>query len=512
LDRHPSNEGQNLMANGDLLITGGLVVDPALGSANHLDLLVRDGKIAQIGMPGTLNAAGVSVHDATDRLVVPGFVNTHTHGHANLMKGVADRWTLEASLTNGPWLGGARDPDTMYLSTLLGAADMVSKGCTACFDLVYEFPRPTTAGFAAVARAYADVGMRAVLAPMIADKSLFHAIPGLLAALPPDLRETVERFGLGGGDETIAAVENIMAARNELPDGIDVAIAPTIPHHCSEKFLRQCMDIADRYDLRIHMHIAESRLQIVAAHKLYGTSPVQYLDRLGVLRPGFVAAHGIWLDNNDLDLLAKAGAGVAHVPASNLRLGSGIARIRSMLDHGMTVGLATDGANSSDALNMLLAMRLASYLSRAFADPRDRWLNAAETVQLATRGGADLLGLQRGGRIEQGALADFVLLDLGHIDFVPLNDPINQIVTCADSAAVADVIVNGHFVVQNRHIAPINTADLRERVRAAVERLRIKIADAKVLAARLEPHVVAFAEAMFGEPLGIERLIAPSCG
>jgi cytosine/adenosine deaminase-related metal-dependent hydrolase len=500
------------MAGGGLLITGGLVVDPAAGRADRMELLLHDGTIAQIGAPGTIDRAGAAVHDATDRLVLPGFVNTHTHGHANLMKGVADRWTLEASLTNGPWLGGARDPDTMYLSTLLGAADMVSKGCTACFDLVYEFPRPTAAGFAAVARAYADVGMRAVLAPMIADRSLFHAVPGLLAALPPELRDTVGRFALGGGDETIAAVESIMAERSKLPEGISVAIAPTIPHHCSEHFLRQCVDIADRYNLRIHMHIAESRLQVLAAHKLYGASPVEYLDRLGVLRPGFVAAHAIWLDDKDLDLLATANAGVAHVPASNLRLGSGIAQIRPMLDRGITVGLATDGANSSDALNMLLATRLASYLSRAFASPRNRWLTAAEAVRLATRGGADLLGLPRGGRIEQGAIADFVFLDLNNIDFVPLTDPINQIVTCADSACVTDVMVNGRFVMQDRRIGPINMADLRERVRGAVERLRTTITDARALAARLEPQVVAFAESLLGEPMGIERLIASSCG
>jgi cytosine/adenosine deaminase-related metal-dependent hydrolase len=500
------------MSGGDFLITGGLVIDPAAGCAERLDLLVRAGKIAQIGPPGTVTAPGVAVHDAADRLIVPGLVNAHTHGHANLMKGVADRWTLEASLTNGPWLGGARDPDTMYLSTLLGAADMVSKGCTSCFDLVYEFPQPTTAGFAAVARAYADVGMRAVLAPMIADKTLFHAIPGLLDSLPADLRETVGKFGLGAGDETVAAVEQIAANQNKLPEGIQVAIAPTIPHHCSERFLQQCVDIADRHRLRIHMHLAESRLQVLAAHKLYGTSPVVYLDRLGVLRPSFVAAHGIWLDDGDLDLLAKAGAAVAHVPASNLRLGSGVAQVRPMLDRGITVGLATDGANSSDALNMLLALRLASYLSRAFAVPRARWLSAAETIRLGTAGGADLLGLERGGRIEQGALADLVFLDLGHIDFVPLTDPLNQIVTCADSACVTDVMVNGHLVMQDRRIAPVNMADLRDRVRAAVERLRINVADAKALAARLEPHVVAFAESLLGEPLGVSRLLMSSCG
>ena len=499
------------MADG-LLITGALVVDPARGHATRLDLLVRDGTITQIGAPGTIDAAGAGIYDAADRSILPGFVNTHTHGHANLMKGVADRWTLEASLTNGPWLGGARDPDTMYLSTLLGAADMVSKGCTACFDLVYEFPRPTAAGFAAVARAYADVGMRAVLAPMIADTTLFHAIPGLLAALPADLRASVERLGLGNGDETISTVEDILADRSKLPEGISAAIAPTIPHHCSEQFLRQCVDIADRHDLRIHMHIAESRLQVLTAHKLYGTSPVRYLDRLDLLRSGFVAAHAIWLDDDDLDILARAGAGVAHVPASNLRLGSGVAQVRPMLDRGINVGLATDGSNSSDALNMLLAIRLASYLSRAFAGGRDRWLTAVETIRLATQGGADLLGLRRGGRVELGALADLVFLDLSHIDFMPLTDPINQIVTCANSACVADVMVNGRFVVQNRCISPINMADLRERVCIAIDRLRIDTADARALAVRLEPHVVAFAESLFDEPLGIERLIAPSCG
>jgi 5-methylthioadenosine/S-adenosylhomocysteine deaminase len=501
-----------MIAGSDLLVTGGIIVDPAAGRAERLDLLLRNGKIAEIGLPGAIVATGVPAHDAADRLVLPGFVNTHTHGHANLMKGVADRWTLEASLTNAPWLGGGRDPDTMYLSTLLGAADMLSKGCTACFDLVYEFPRPTAAGFAAVARAYADVGMRAVLAPMIADKTLFQAIPGLLDALPADLRETLGRLGLGTGDDTIAAVEEIVTGRAKLPDGVDVAIAPTIPHHCSEQFLLQCVDIAERYDLRIHMHVAESRLQILAARKLYDASPVCYLDRLGVLRPTFVAAHAIWLDDGDLDLLAKAGAAIAHVPASNLRLGSGVAQVRAMLDRGITVGLATDGANSSDAQNMLLAMRLASYLSRAFAVPRDRWLGAAETVRLGTLGGADVLGLERGGRIEQGALADLVFLNLQHIDFVPLTDPLNQIVTCADSACISEVMVGGRFVMQCGRIASIEMSDVRDRVRAAIERLQINIADAKALAARLEPHVVAFAESLFAEPLGIERLISPSCG
>src|SRR5258707_10016009 len=158
-----------MKANESLLLGGGLVVDPQSGTADRKDLLIEGGKIAAVGAPGTLAAAATSRHDARDRLIVPGLVNAHTHGHANLVKGVADAWTLEASLTNGPWLAGTRDPEAIYLSTLLGAIDMLSKGCTACFDLVYEFPRPTKEGFAAAARAYADAGMRAVLAPMVAE-------------------------------------------------------------------------------------------------------------------------------------------------------------------------------------------------------------------------------------------------------------------------------------------------------------------------------------------------------
>ena len=181
-----------------ILLTGALVCDPATARVEPADLLIADGRIARVGPPGTVMVSDARPHDAGGRLVVPGFVNTHTHGHASLMKGVADRWSLEVSLTNGPWLGGARDPETIYLSALLAATDMLSKGCTSCFDLVYEFPQPTVEGFLAAARGYADAGLQAVLAPMIADRSFYQAIPGLLEALPDDLRAAVDSVALDG--------------------------------------------------------------------------------------------------------------------------------------------------------------------------------------------------------------------------------------------------------------------------------------------------------------------------
>jgi 5-methylthioadenosine/S-adenosylhomocysteine deaminase len=495
---------------GRMLIKNGLVANPASGRVEALDLLIEKGAIAEILQPGQTPDPAIAIHNASGRLILPGLVNAHTHSHANLMKGVADRWTLETSLTNAPWLGGARDPETIYLSTLIGAADMLSKGCTACFDLFYEFPRPTKTGIFAIAKAYADAGMRAVIAPMVADKTLFTAIPGLLDALPADLKDQLGSLSLSDGDDTIAAVEEIAKAKDGLPSGTRLAIAPTIPHHCTEGFLLQCAAIAQTHGLPIHMHIAESRLQAVTALKLYSMSPVQYLARLGLLRPGFVAAHAIWLDGTDLDLLADHGCAVAHIPASNFRLGSGISHVRPMLDRGIPLGLATDGANSSDALSVLQAMRLASYASRVFACGPDQWLSAGETVRLATEGGADVLGLSRAGRIEKDAFADLTFFDVTAIDFIPLTDALNQLVTCADAASISDVMIGGRFVVRDRKLLTIDLDDLHERAADAVSSLSKNTAGAKALAARLEPHVAAFVQSASAEPLGIERLIKPA--
>jgi cytosine/adenosine deaminase-related metal-dependent hydrolase len=361
----------------------------------------------------------------------------------------------------------------------------------------------------AVAQAYADAGMRAVLAPMVADQNLFQSIPGLIEALPPDLGDTVRKFNLASSDETVAAIESIAAAQSELPNGVTLAIAPTIPHHCSERFLRDCMDIADRHALPIHMHIAESRLQAVVARKVYGRSAVRYLADFGMLRPRFTAAHGVWLDDDDLDLLAAHGCSVAHIPASNYRLGSGVAHVRPMLARGINVGLATDGANSSDSLSMLQALRLASFSARIFDCPRDEWLTSGDVVRLATLGGAKILGLEGCGRLQQGACADLALFDLGHVDFIPATNPVNQLVTCTDSAAVTDVMVGGTFRMRDRKIVSVDTSDLRDRVRESVTRLATATGPARSLAERIEPHVVAFAQSMSFEPLPFERRIRP---
>src|SRR5437763_5771890 len=174
------------------VLRGGRLLDIRAHRAHLTDILVAGDSIAEIGAPGLAAPAGATVVDAAGTLLHPGLVNAHTHAHGNLAKGMGDLWTLELLLTAGPWISGNRNQEERHLSAKLGAIEMVLKGCTAAYDLPLEWPTPTLPGLEAVGRAYAAVGMRAVVAPMVADRSFFEAIPGLLDALPAALQQAVE--------------------------------------------------------------------------------------------------------------------------------------------------------------------------------------------------------------------------------------------------------------------------------------------------------------------------------
>ena len=165
-----------MTAIGKTIIRGGRLLDAPAHAAPRADILVDGDNIAEIGRPGLAAPDDATVVDARGMLLHPGLVNAHTHGHGNLAKGMGDRWTLELLLAAGPWISGQRVLEDTYLSTLIGAVEMVLKGCTACYDLTLEIPMPTPEGLDAAGRAYAEVGMRAVVAPMVADRTFYEAI------------------------------------------------------------------------------------------------------------------------------------------------------------------------------------------------------------------------------------------------------------------------------------------------------------------------------------------------
>ena len=491
-----------------IVIRHGQLVDAAAHRTAAADLLIDKSKIAEIGPPGLPAPAHAHVIDATDRLLMPGLVNAHTHSHGNLVRSAGDKWTLELGMHLVAAIRRNQTVEDKYLGALIGAVEMVSKGCTACYDLVYEVPYPTVEGLNAVAQAYADVGMRAVVTPMMASHSFYRAYPGLLDALPPELRDHFGAWNTGKDEVNLQVTRKALHDWKFDHDQVTLAVSPTTPLHCSDDFWKGAAALAREYGAGLHSHLAESKLQAVGGLERYGCTLTEHLDNLGVLGPNFTAAHGVWLDDADVSRLADRGVKLAHNPGSNMRYGSGLAAVRRMLDRGLQVGIGTDSRSCSDNLNMFEAMRLASFVSRVRGPDYRRWLGTDEVFRMATVESAHALGFgDRIGRLEPGAYADIVFLNRRNLNYVPLNDVTNQIVNAEDGTGVDSVMIGGRMILDRGRFTTVDYDGLAAKAEHAVERMRGVNAEALELANRLEPLVGSFCIALGQEPYHVHRFV-----
>lgn len=494
-----------------LLIRGGRLLrgpGPALVRA---DLLVEGARIAAVE-PSLPHREGVEVLEAAGFVVIPGLVNAHTHGHNLLLRGLAGRWTLEDLLNHGPALNARRTLDDHYVSAALSAVEMLRSGCTAAYELFMTVPAPTVEDLEAVARAYTDVGLRAVVAGAVADFLFWETVPGLMELLPKALRRRLEEIRaapaaalLRLGEETIRRLDGAAGGR------IRVALAPTIPTQCSDEFLAGCARLAREHGVGIHTHLSESKVQVIAARRRWGRTAVERLAELGLLGPRFVGAHGVWLTGDDMRRLADAGAVVSHNPASNLRLGSGIAAVREMLDSGLTVALGTDGSMSSDNQNLFEALRLAALVGNVrFPHDPARWLGTAEVWRMATEGGARAVGLEGHlGALEPGRQADLVLLREDSTALRPMSDALGSLVYVETGASVDTVVVGGRVMLRAGRVLGVDEARLRERAQTAADRVRAQNAAEFALAAEIAPYLSAACRTAAAAPYPVNRYAAP---
>jgi guanine deaminase len=490
------------------VVRGGLLLDIRAHRARAADILISGDTIAEIGAPGLKAPAQAKVVDARGTLLHPGLINAHTHAHGNLAKGMGDLWTLELLLTAGPWIGGGRTQEERYLSAKIGAVEMVLKGCTAAYDLPLEWPAPTAEGIEAIGRAYADVGMRAVIAPMVADRTFFEAIPGLLEVVPPALRKDLDTLAPAPWKTSIANLRKALRGWTLERADVRLAIAPTIPHHCSDEFIRACADLAKEHGIGLHSHVAESKVQAIVGLQRYGKTQTAHLDDLGALGPHFTVAHGVWLDGDDMKRLGDHGASVAHNPGSNMRLGNGLADMHGMLARRVNVGIGTDGASCSDNLNVFEGMRLASLVSKTRGPDTERWVTTEDVAVAATEGSARTLGADgRLGRLAAGYKADIVFLDLGHPNWIPLNEPTNQLVHTEDGGAVRHVMIGGRMVVEDRRVTTVDVAALAREAEAARQRLARVNAPTKAIYERLAPVVGRYCPGLAHMPYHIDRYV-----
>ena len=492
------------------VIRNGRLVDGRQFNGARIDILIEKDTIVDVVPPNSQAPENSTVIDAAGTLVLPGLINAHTHGDVSLAKGLGDRWTLELLLNASPLTSEDFLLQDKSLAARLAAVEMVLHGCTACYDLFSDFPTPSLDCLEAVGKAYTEVGMRVVIAPLMADRTFWQAVPGMIDALPRNLKQKIEKIVTQPGDIVINAMRDAIIKWPYAQDPVYLGLAPTIPYHCDAAFFRSCRELADEFGVRIHSHIAESKLQAIVGQQLFGCSLTEYLDKLGVISSDFTAAHCVWLDTEDIQRLADRGACVAHNPTSNLRLGAGVAKTREMLNAGVGIGIGTDASTCSDALNMFEAMRMAAYVSRIHQPDPEYWLSAEDVLLMATEGSARALGLEKQiGQISPGFKADLVFLDDTAIQYTPLNNPVRQVIFHENGSGVRDVMVGGKFVVRNHRPTGLNYEDLRTQVAEAMDRIRVKIAEKTPMIRDLEPLVSKFCVGLSSTQLPINRYIGP---
>lgn len=474
------------------------------------DIWIADGKIVEIGSAEELGPIPESAKtiDASGLAVVPSFINAHTHSHFAFGRGYGDLWTLELHLNSGGGLNYGATLDDMKLMAQLNAADMIRYGCTAAYDMVVQTPFTSIDGMRAVAAGYEKAGIKAVVAATVTDKTFWQAIPNLIESLDAEEAQWVSSLAQADSAQHLKQLRKTLTDWDHGNNNITLGLAPSIPLLSSDELLDGVAQLAHEFNVPIQTHLAESKIQALMAERRWGCSIVEHLSNIGFLTKKTSVAHAIWVDDEDIAILANTGVSVAHNPASNMRLGNGVAPIEAMLKAGVNVGIGTDACSCADQQNMFDAMRLASYSSRIQGPNPSYWLPSQQVFQMATQGSAKVLGLSNTGKIEKGQVADLVFLDLKDLAYLPLNNFWNQLVFSDSGSSVQHVMVNGEFIYKDRKYTQFDYDELYGQVKAAAERIKTQAKGRRKRFKNLESAVSLFCVGLAESTYPIDRYLS----
>lgn len=374
--------------------------------------------------------------DGQGKLVMPGLINIHNHASMTLMRSYADDIPLMKWLTDYIWPFEAKlTRDDVKLGAEVGIAEMLLGGTTTFVDMYWHQE--------AVAEAVEQTGIRAVLSPTFTDMHW--------EAFERDFKIVSERYGSAEHSR------------------IRLMVAPHAPYSCSIEHLQEAMNLADKYGVGINIHVAETRDEVAQVFQRYGKTPMEHLHDLGLLTPRTLAVHSVHLTDNDIDILRRTGASVAHNPQSNMKISSGVSPVARLMAEGINVGIGTDGPCSNNDLDMWDEMRSASMLQK-LATENPCVLPAYEVVRMATVCGAKAIGMEGElGVIKQGALADIIILDMVKPHLYPQHDIIANLVYCVKSSDVQTVIVDGEILAEQGKLLRQDVKSLCERAQRCVE-------------------------------------------
>ncbi|HEY7910390.1 MAG TPA: 5'-deoxyadenosine deaminase [Blastocatellia bacterium] len=433
-----------------LLIKGATVI--TLDNQNHIfegDVLVERGRITALGAPASVDQHADEVIDARGLFLLPGFVQTHVHLCQTLFRGAADDLALIDWLGKRIWpMEAAHTPQSLYASAQLGVAELMRGGTTCA--LTMETVRHTEM----VLQVVEESRFRAVVGKCMMDKG---------EDVPEGLREKT-------GDSIAESLRLLEGWHGRANGRIRYAFAPRFAISCTRELLETVARLSRQHGVMVHTHASENLKEIEIVERETGKRNIEYLSDVGLTSRHVLLAHCIHLDDNELEIMRRTGTHVAHCPSSNLKLGSGFARVCEMIERGISVSLGADGAACNNRLDMFTEMRTAALLQKALRGPEA--LPALTALRMATVAGARALGLgDEIGSLEAGKRADMMLLNLNHLHTSPRADPVSTIVYAAGASNVETVVIDGEVVLRERQLTTLNEREVINRASDEAARL-----------------------------------------
>ena len=430
------------MSDNTILIKNAFILSPNFEDKKQ-SLLIKDDLIAEIS--DEIDETNVDkIIDAEGKILLPGLVNTHTHLSMTLFRGLADDLSLDSWLNDHIWPMEANlNGDYCYIGALLGAVELIKSGTTTFSDMYFYMED--------VARAVEDAGIRAVLSY------------GMIDFGDAERRENEIK-------ENLTLFENC----NGMADGrIKVFFGPHSPYTASEELLVKVRELADEYGMGIHIHVSETQKEINDVSEEKGLRPFEYLDKIGLLGPDVVAAHSVWLSDEEIEIIKKNDVKVSHNPCSNMKLASGIAPVSKLIEKGVCVSIGTDGASSNNNLDLIEELKTASLLQKVSTlDPKV--LTSDEAIAMGTINGARTLGLEDEiGSIEVGKKADIILIDTNCANMVPDSSSLSSnVIYSANGSNVDTTICNGKILMENKKLTVLNEQEIYDKARQAIKELK----------------------------------------
>jgi cytosine/adenosine deaminase-related metal-dependent hydrolase len=424
------------------------------------DILIRENRIAKIGTD-ILDPVD-RVIDCSTCVVVPGFVNTHHHFYQTLTRNLPAVQNAELFdwLVHLYEIWKFLDEEAVYYASLLAMGELLKTGCTSSTDHHYVYPQNLSGDLIGMQfKAAANLGMR--LSPARGSMSLSKKDGGL----PPDSVVQTE-------DEILQDCERVIQEYHdkEVLAMRKIVLAPCSPFSVTKELMTETVNLARKYNVRLHTHLAETKDENEFCLEIYGCKPLKLMEDCGFIGSDVSYAHGIHFNDQELELLADTGTHIVHCPTSNMRLGSGICRVKEMLPLGINVSLAVDGSASNDSSDMLGEIRNAMLLQRVHYGAAA--LSTLDVMKMGTENGARLLGFEKVGKIREGWAADLAIFNVGKLEYSgSLTDPLAAIIFSGYNHGVEYTIVNGKIAVEHGRLTGFDEIEIMHKCNAISERM-----------------------------------------